>query len=309
MKYSVDESVSEFLDYCKYELNLDHKSLKAYTIDLKQFKKHIALTDTDTINAIDKHILRKYVHHLNLEFKPRTIKRKIAVTKALFSHLELNDLIETNPFRKMKIHVKMGKILPKTINPSDLKLFFKHIYNKKHTLNRNEKVSIRNIAIIELLFSTGIRISELTGLNNEDVRIDKKEIAIWGKGHKERIISLCNASVLNALKNHIRQRKTLPLESPFFLNRTNNRLSPQSIRLMIKQHCENIKIPHTTPHMFRHTVATMLLENNMDIRYIQTFLGHHSIKTTEIYTHVSPFAQKKELLKKHPRKLFQLNEG
>ena len=163
--------------------------------------------------------------------------------------------------------------------------------------------AIRDIAVLETLFSTGVRVSELCKLRGTDVDLVHRHILVMGKGKRERIIPICDQAVLKALKCYRDCYAThLMPESAFFLNRGMRPLSDQSVRLIIKKYQKKACIPeNATPHMFRHTIATLLLENGVDIRNIQTLLGHSSLAVTEIYTHVSLSAQREALGRKHPR--------
>ncbi len=175
--------------------------------------------------------------------------------------------------------------------------------------NINEKNALRDAAVAELLFSSGMRISELCSLHPADVNLYDGIILIYGKGNKERRIQIGNESVINILKKYrdefINEIKRMQLF--FFANQNGKPLSDQSIRRMINKYCSLAEIEmHITPHMFRHTFATSLLEADVDIRYIQEMLGHSSINITEIYTHVAVAKQRDILIAKHPRKDFKI---
>jgi integrase/recombinase XerD len=184
----------------------------------------------------------------------------------------------------------------------------KYLYAlKKQHLKKESvdyKLLVRDIVTIEMLFSTGVRVSELSNLKIKDINIRTGNIKIFGKGSKERIIQICDFEVLTLLKEY---SKIFDLENKvheyFLLNRLNKNFSEQSIRLMLKKYQKNINSSkNITPHMFRHSFATLLLEEGVDVRYIQSMLGHASISTTEIYTRVNTKHQRKILNTKHPRK-------
>ena len=168
--------------------------------------------------------------------------------------------------------------------------------------------TLRDAAIIELLFMTGIRISELCSLRNNSINLHTGTILVYGKGDKERCLQITNPNVLSILSKY---KSSVPFcpdpYAPFFVNQNGTPVSDQSIRRMLRKYCKlaNINL-HITPHMFRHTFATSLLDADVDIRYIQEMLGHSSITTTEIYTHVSTAKQTDILTNKHPRKNFRL---
>ena len=156
-----------------------------------------------------------------------------------------------------------------------------------------------------------MRISELCSLKPADIDLESKTILIYGKGSKERILQIGNGEVIAALSLYQDTfREDISICGYYFVNRRHNRLSDQSVRFMINRYAELAGIDqHLTPHMFRHSFATLLLEQDVDIRYIQRMLGHSSISTTEIYTHVSNVKQKDILYNKHPRNLMEVNGG
>ena len=163
-----------------------------------------------------------------------------------------------------------------------------------------KNVVLRDIAMFEIMFATGMRISEICSLKNDDIDLKNRIIRVYGKGSKERLIQIENTDVINALKEYKKHNHSDT--DYFFTNKLDNRLSEQSVRFMINHYVKLAGIDmHITPHMFRHSFATLLLEEDVDIRYIQQLLGHSSITTTQIYTHISMKKQRNILAKKHPR--------
>lgn len=301
---NIEEGIIKFLNYCKFERNLSINTLKSYRNDLFQFQKNIQ--NSIDISLIDKNIIRKYIYYIDELYKPKSLKRKIATLKSFFSFLEQEEYITFTPFRKIKIKIDNEKILPKIISKSSIEKFFRCAYNYRNNfsnLSHQYKEITRDIAILEMLFYTGIRVSELCKLRISDVDLVNNFIFVIGKGKRERLIPLCNNESLKILNKykHIYLNK-IPLNSNFFLNRDNKPISDQSVRQLIKKYRKIAQISENiTPHMFRHTIATLLLENGVDIRNIQTFLGHSSLTVTEIYTHVSISAQREVLKQHHPR--------
>lgn len=292
-----------YLEYCQYQKRLDDKTLKAYRIDLKQFANQTTLTD---IKNITSDILEKYIIELHKTYKPKTVKRKIASLKAFFHYLEYKELIDRNPFVKMQIKFREPVILPKTIPLHLIELLLSTIYHYQHSAKSSyqKKRALRDAAVVELLFATGIRISELCSLQAADVNLLDGTILIYGKGSKERLLQIGSLDVICILKEYQQTYQTNITNSGyFFVNQTGNVLSDQSVRRMIRKYSKLAGIDlHITPHMFRHTFATCLLDADVDIRYIQEMLGHSSINITEIYTHVTLAKQKDILINKHPRK-------
>ena len=301
---ALEDAINQFLFHCQYEKGLSPKTLIAYRIDLNQFATYInEIEESLDIYLIDRDILKGYIVRIS-HLKSKTIKRKIASLKAMFNFLEYEDDYYVNPFRKMRIKIKEPQILPTVMTIDEIKKILQFLYTEHNdNVNRDEytfKAQVRNIAIVELLFATGVRVSELCGLKCENIDIQHGIMKIWGKGSKERIIQICQSEVLLALKKYFKLFKP---QSFFFINRLNNPMSTQSVRLLIRRYVKLIGFnKKITPHTFRHTFATLLLEEDVDIKYIQNLLGHSSIVTTQIYTHVNLSKQKKILSSKHPRK-------
>lgn len=301
--------ISEYIEYCEYRKRLDSKTLKAYKIDLKQFE----IFCTDLSDCFAKSVVDDFITNLHKQYKPKTVKRKIASLKAFFHHMEYKELLNENPFTKLDIRFREAKLLPKTIPFHSIQTFLSTLYAQKELAESEYQLRccIRDIAVIELLFATGMRISELCSLKPSDIDFESSNILIYGKGAKERIIQLGNQEVIAALVLYQKTfKKDIEVCGYFFVNRLQHKLSDQSVRFMINHYAELAGISqHITPHMFRHSFATLLLEQDVDIRYIQRMLGHSSISTTEIYTHVSSAKQKDILVHKHPRNLIEVNKG
>lgn len=294
--------IQTYLNYCQFQKRLDPKTLKAYKIDLGQYSDFVS---HEFDRAVDFSTLELFISNLHLHYKPKTAKRKIASIKAFFHYLEYKDLIDFNPFNKLQIRFREPYTLPKTIPLHIIENFLSTLYRQMDCQQTDfqRKCTIRNIAVIELLFATGMRISELCSLKPGDVDMTSGNINIYGKGAKERKIQVGNPKVTRALKLYCAEfSEYINYSGYFFTNHLKHRLSEQSVREMINKYCSIAGINlHITPHMFRHSFATYLLEEDVDIRYIQNMLGHSSIQTTEIYTHVSMKKQMDILTNKHPR--------
>lgn len=301
--------IVEYVEYCNYRKRLDSKTLKAYRIDLKQYEDFCSgLSDCFSKDTVDD-----FITGLHKRYKPKTVKRKIASLKAFFHYMEYKEVLRDNPFAKLDIRFREAKLLPKTIPFHSIQAFLSAIYAQKEKAKSEyqRRCCIRDIAVMELLFATGMRISELCSLKPSDIDLESNNILIYGKGAKERMIQLGNWEVISALVQYRETfREDIEVCGYFFVNRLQHKLSDQSVRFMINHYAELAGITqHITPHMFRHSFATLLLEQDVDIRYIQRMLGHSSISTTEIYTHVSNAKQKDILVRKHPRNLMEVNGG
>lgn len=295
--------IDEFLNYCRYHKKLSDKTIRAYKIDLSQYGVFS--------NELSKQALWDYIEYLNKKYKPKTAKRKLATLKAFIHFLLLQDLIDFNPFDKLETTIKEPLLLPKTIPLGVIAKLISFSYQQIVFAKSDYQIrsAVRNTAILELLFATGARVAEICTLRSDNVDLLGNSVKFYGKGSKERIIPIENFAVLSILrKYHSLFEKEIPDSGYFFVNKLGRRMTEQSVRNMINFYCKQCGVDmHITPHMFRHSFATLLLEEDVDIRYIQRMLGHSSITTNQIYTHVTSAKQKEILKTKHPRN--KLNIG
>ena len=304
-KIELEKQLESYYEDCEFRKRLNEKTIKAYTIDLNQYLEFITTTE------INQKIINEYIHYLNKKYlKYKTIKRKIASVKAFYSYLEYEEIIDYSPFNKIKTKIKEPKLLPKTIQKDYIDkiihLLLKDLKNSKTEFQK--KISLRNITLISVMFSTGIRVSELCNIKLKDIDLLEKKLKIFGKGSKERILYLGNSNVVQLCQMYLTYNNTCKKNEYFFLNKFNKKLSEQTVRILLKKIESELELStHITPHMFRHTFATTLLEKGVDIRYIQNILGHSSIATTQIYTYVTYSKQKEILTNKNPINDYQLN--
>lgn len=293
------EDLERYFQVCQYQKNLVEKTLRAYQADLRQFQEFtIAYEDCS-----DKDCLNAFIQHLHANFQPRTVQRKIASLHAFFNYMVFEEYIEYNPLLRIQIKFKQPKLLPKTIPISQLDSFFKKIYRLEEEASTSFQFfcRTRDIAIFEILIGTGLRVSELCSIQLANIDLQGKTIKIYGKGSKERILQIGSKQVYQAFMRYYKVRMKMENASPYlFINKLGNRLSEQSVRNQLRKLAE-YSSQKITPHMFRHTFATLLLEEDVDIRYIQKILGHSSISTTQIYTHISSTKQSEILNQKNPR--------
>lgn len=295
--------ISAYLQHCQIEKGLSQKTIKAYRIDLMQFSHYIGYD----LYVCDKATVQNYLTLLHTRYKVKSVKRKIASLKAFFTYLVDEEILLSSPFEKLRIKLHEPFILPKTIPLCTINLILQVAYKKKNSLCNTSsykyRACLRDIAVLELLFATGMRVSELCSLRNNSMDLRNGVIKIYGKGSKERMIQIGNPAVLSAVCAYYNAFScTIHDTGWFFVNRLRNPLSAQSVINLINTYTELAGIDqHITPHMFRHSFATLLLEEDVDIRYIQLLLGHSSITTTQIYTHVTSKKQRDILAAKHPR--------
>ena len=289
----------QYLTACESEKRLDKKTIKAYRIDLRQFTEYVI----GQAASFDRETIKSYTAYMNQKFRPSTVKRKIASIRAFVTWLMEENLMEKNPFENLHLKVQKPTLLPRVIPFWVIRSILEEVH-KRQKLNLDNMTVIRETAVIEMLFATGMRVSELSGLKTKNIDLKEGVIRIFGKGSKERIAYIGNAEVLEALRKYAEACQP-ERNGTFFLNSRGKRLSEQSVRNIVRKYGELVDYPtRITPHMFRHSVATLLLEEDVDIRCIQHILGHSSILTTQIYTHVAETKQREIMEERHPRNGF-----
>jgi len=289
----------QYLTACESEKRLDKKTIKAYRIDLRQFTEYVI----GQAASFDRETIKSYTAYMNQKFRPSTVKRKIASIRAFVTWLMEENLMEKNPFENLHLKVQKPTLLPRVIPFWVIRSILEEVH-KRQKLNLDNMTVLRETAVIEMLFATGMRVSELSGLKTKNIDLKEGVIRIFGKGSKERIAYIGNAEVLEALRKYAEACQP-ERNGTFFLNSRGKRLSEQSVRNIVRKYGELADYPtRITPHMFRHSVATLLLEEDVDIRCIQHILGHSSILTTQIYTHVAETKQREIMEERHPRNGF-----
>ena len=297
--------IETYQKYLKNEKNYSDNTIISYKNDLNQlfsFIKEYKLLRKNGIKYIDHQIMRKFIVYLKeKKYSKRSISRKVSTARSFFKFLHKKEIIEVNPTLNL-ITPKIDKKLPYF-------LYLQEIDKLIETPPRNKLSGIRDRAILEILYGTGIRVSELTNLNIDDIDFNEKIIKVLGKGSKERILPLSNP-VIKAMQEYIEKRylfnrnkfdKTIN-KNALFLNRFGGRLTARSIRRIIIKYIKiaglNKKL---SPHVLRHSFATHLLGGGADLRSVQELLGHKSLSTTQIYTHITKERLKEIYQKSHPR--------
>lgn len=289
------DAASTFIRHCQSIRKLSPHTIRAYELDLTRFSQFLG--KRATVATCDKTIIHNYVRHLFdvRALKEASVKRHLATLRSLFHWLEEDgDGIE-DPFRGARIRIRMPKRLPRVIARADLRRLLLHA--PPHAFS-----DLTAYVATELLFATGMRVSELAGLLDAAIDIEDGTITIIGKGNRQRRVFLPD-DLKSLIRDYRTARDRCASADTFLVNSRGEAASPQMIRRLVRLHGERSKVrERVTPHMFRHSVATYLLEEGVDIRYVQRLLGHRSISTTEIYTHVADAALKVRITEKHPRR-------
>lgn len=299
-----------YLTRCSAEKRLSRKTVKAYRCDIDQYLEWAQARGC----GFDKGAVKAYLSHLNASFAASSVRRKLATLRAWANWLLREHYIYVSPFKELDISIRKPILLPRTIAKSDLRLMMNpegEAPSGAPATQRRDERGLRDQAVLELLIATGARVSEVCALDIESVDMVAKTVRIFGKGSKERLVYLGSVHTLEALEGYLAYRWRIDEEMAegepekgraLFLNSTRTRLGEQGVRDIIRKRAEETGVQaHITPHMFRHTFATALLENDVDIRYIQRLLGHSSIKTTERYIYTASSKLREIMEARNPR--------
>src|SRR5437588_7045777 len=236
----LNDSIQAFLNHCQFERNFSNHTVKAYRLDLSQFNRFaLQRSKSNGVREVDRSLIREYTRTLH-HYKPRSQRRKLAAVKSLFGFLEREGFVESNPAKNLRLDIRLGRILPRTVSLSTLQAFFRELYANRDRRVRQASCSalaIRDIALFEVMFSSGMRVSEISNLRMATVDLDRRAILVRGKGNKERVIPICDVEVHSALVAYLGLQVGLrSADSFFFTNRFGRRLSEQSIRMALKRH-------------------------------------------------------------------------
>lgn len=294
------------------------KTKLAYCSDIKQFRQFVG-SDLDILSLKGSHIEHWADHLKQKRYSPASIRRKIVVLKVFCSYWVRIGLLPESPFWRVKISYGRIEQLPRTLTEMEMRSLLMRAHQDysitkckqnesllKKASSRNYR-NLRNVALLELLFATGMRVGEVSSVDITDFLSDEATFKIQGKGGRERLAFIVDEITLQILREHLEARTKIITETPaLFLNATGGRISTQGIAKIIAQLREDEGIKrHVTPHMLRHTVATLLLRNGVDIRIVQEFLGHASIVTTQRYVHIVKDHMIRELRNRHPSLSFR----
>ena len=287
----MNELIDEFINYLLFEKKYSENTVKSYKNDLDKFNLYLKKPAKD----ITKEDIRKYLEYLNNNLNSKSISRNISTLKSFYKFLKINKLINVNPIESIN-NPKVSKSLPNVLNEDDI--------NRLLDINLTNDFDYRNKAMLELMYSSGLRVTELISLKVNDVDLKNDVVRIFGKGSKERIIPLSEYAS-DSLKSYIlNHRITLFKHGEndyLFLNNHGLKMTRQGFfKILKKIALENGIKKDFSPHTLRHSFATHLLKNGADLRSIQELLGHSDISSTQIYTHITNEKLKNNYTQYHP---------
>lgn len=294
------QTLKDYQNYLRLERGLSKNSIVNYSLDVKKLMRWM---ETNEIKlspiAISEETLQQFIYEIAKQLNPRSQSRLISGLKGFFNYLIFEDYRETNPLELIE-SPKLGRKLPDT-------LALEEVDSLISAIDLSSKQGERNRAILETLYGCGLRVSELTDLRISDLYFDEGFIKVTGKGNKERLVPIgpITEKYITIYRKEIRLHQDIDSQAKdtLFLNRRGKPLTRAMIFTIVKRLAEKAGIRKTiSPHTFRHSFATHLLENGADLRAIQQMLGHESITTTEIYTHIDRKHLTEVMNKFHPRK-------
>ncbi len=310
----MQEVFNRYINYLTVERNASPYTVRNYTNDLlgnysrgaeKGFFQFLRLKKINSLNEVDKHVLRDYLAYLMEQgIVKASIARKLSAIRSFYRYLLREEIISTNPVTATS-SPKLDKRLPSFLTTVEVTRLLE-------TPNLSTPQGQRDQALLELLYAAGLRVSELVRLNLEQVNLSTHEIRVWGKGSKERMV-LMGEPAARALTAYLNQGRHELLgtkrSNVLFLNRYGGRLTERSVQSIVQEYANMVGIgKRVHPHMLRHTFATHLLDGGADLRVVQELLGHASLSSTQIYTHVSKSRAKKVYLSAHPMAQENSNE-
>jgi len=303
--------IHQFIHYISMEKNASPHTCRNYLRDLEQFEAFLKNSQTAlspqgeiVIERVDRMAIRKYLSVLHRRNKKSSIARKLSTLRSFFRYLVREEVISNNPAKPVSTP-KGEKLLPTALTVDEA---FRLVEAPSKEEQRRES-ELRDRALMELLYSSGIRVGELAGLNLNRVDLDLGIVKVMGKGRKERIVPV-GSKAIEALRAYLEVRGTTEEESPLFINLRGGRLTARSVARFVKKYARDSGIfRRISPHSLRHTFATHLLDAGADLREIQEMLGHASLSTTQRYTHLSMDKLMEVYDKAHPRSFRNMGKG
>lgn len=296
---SEDKLISNFYMYLKNERNYSEHTLNSYLFDIKEFQNFLKTNQFGGLTKLGNNIPRYFLAHLNQKHNPRSVARKLSSLRSFYRFLVQEEIVETNLFATTSAP-KQNKRLPKMV-------YSEEIDNLFESINTDQVIGKRDYAMLEILYGTGLRVSEFTSLRIQDIDFYNQTFIVMGKGGKERYVPFHSGikeallDYMNFSRNELLKKETAIPSDALFLNFKGNPLTSRGVRAILKELNEKaMNNQNISPHMFRHSYATHLLDNGADLRSVQELLGHANLSTTQIYTHVSKDKLKEEYEKHHP---------
>ena len=290
----------DFLNFLSVERNLSPRTIQEYSKDLELFFKFFAdaFSNELTLETFDERTIREFLTHLKLKqnYTAKALNRKLATLRSYFRFLESEEYIKRSPMQGIS-SAKLPKILPKVMTEKEVNSL---LDAPKQTKYKDPNSKVRDLAMLELLYATGMRISELVNLDIDAIDLEQMTAKVTGKGNKQRIV-LINDAAKDAIMSYLKVRP-IAKEAALFLNRFKKRFTIRGVEFLFSRYLRQTVInKQASPHTMRHSFATHMLEGGADLMTIKELLGHESLATTQVYTNISLKHMRQIYKKSHPR--------
>ncbi|HEY4640617.1 MAG TPA: tyrosine-type recombinase/integrase [Thermoanaerobaculia bacterium] len=297
-RLTLDEAVAQFLSGYFATNERSPKTVTAYTLDLAQFRAFAR--SKKRLSSVRPELIEEWAAALKGRgYKTASIRRKLASVRCFFAYWVRRRVIQYSPMSGLKIELAASRVLPNFLSLEEVSAILREAVRLRE--QRDDFLSIRNLAIIETMFATGMRVGELVSLRLSDLRLAERSVLIHGKGRRERLAFFVEPVSFTRIACYVTSRPSTSSDA-LFTNPSGAALSTQAVANIIRGLCSHAGITRrVTPHTFRHTVATLLLRNGADLRVVQELLGHASITMTQRYTHVVKEQMREALERAHPR--------
>ena len=294
----MQEVFTKYINYLEAERNVSPYTVRNYTTDLLDFFNFLRSKGVSSLREVDRHVVRDYLSYLMEQgFVKASIARKLSAIRSFYRYLQREEIVTTSPVTTTS--PKLDRRLPSFLTIAEMERLLE-------TPDLSTPQGQRDRALLELLYAAGLRVSEVVGLDVGQINLDSREIRVWGKGSKERIV-LIGQPAAEALRAYFQQGRPklfgtkIRMTNALFVNRYGGRLTERRVQRLLEKYASLAGIDKRVyPHMLRHTFATHLLDGGADLRVVQELLGHANLSSTQIYTHVTKSQAKKVYLSAHP---------
>lgn len=300
----IEQALTKYHNYLEVEKNYSTYTVQGYFKDINDFKQFLENENYGNLLKISsENISRYYISHLvNSGYSKKSIARKISSLRAFYRYLTVENILEKSYFENVETP-KIDKQLPKFLYQNEIEMIF-------NSIDKTTSIGKRDYALLELLYGSGLRVSEICSITQKNLDFPNEMIKVYGKGSKERYVPM-NKRTIDALKEYLYlgrpsliSKNELEAPNELFVNHHGGPLTPRGVRVILDKIIDATKeLGHIYPHMIRHTFATHLLDGGADLRSVQTMLGHENLSTTQIYTHVSKEQIKESYMHNHPRQI------
>ena len=303
----MQEVFNRYINYLVAERNVSPYTVRNYTSDLvgnskrgteKGFFQFLRMKKIESLDKADKWVLREFLAYLsNQGVSKSSIARKLSAIRSFYRYLARENLLDKNPLEH-SVSPKLDKKLPEFLT-------IEEVVKLLQSPDLSTPQGLRDRALIELIYASGLRVSELVNLNIDNMNMESREIRVWGKGSKERVV-LMGEHASNAINNYLAHGRPKLLVKKdgggaLFINRDGNRLTERMVQILVRKYARAAGIDKDVhPHLLRHTFATHMLDGGADLRVVQELLGHSNLSTTQIYTHITQAQARKVYLSAHP---------